>query len=164
MRIVIVGAGDGFDLIRDYENEADLEIWAVASIYPVLQSYNIARVFEMHKPEKWQPINYTELGAKLTLPYQIEGCPNASFFPISALEPKYGVMFSSSISWMVAEALEQPGVTEIILLGVDMEGHSEYSKQRDGLFFILGFARAYGITITIPETSKINIFGQQYGH
>ena len=163
MRIVLVGAGNGYEMIRHFADKRS-KIWAVSSIYPILRSYEVERVFEIHKPEKWKAFDYKLLGDKLVLPYRTEAAPDAALCPITSLEPKYGVLFSSTISWMVAEALEMAEVTEIVILGVDMEWRSEYERQRDGLFFLLGFARASGKIITIPESSEINIFGKRYGH
>jgi len=53
------------------------------------------------------------------------------------------------------------GMKEIVFLGVDME--NGYSGQRDGLFFLLGFAQAAKVKIVIPQSSKLNIFGKSYG-
>ena len=163
MRIVIVGAGEGFDIVRDYQSDSDTEIWVVSSIYPVLQGYRVNKVFEIHKEQKWQHIDYHELGNRLVLPYTLLEYDEAQYSSLSVLEKTYGPIFSSTVSWMVAEALQVKNLTELVLLGIDMDFESEYSKQRDGLFFLLGFAKARNVTITIPETSKINIFGEQYG-
>lgn len=163
MRVVIIGAGNGYEMIRHFADK-QTKMWAVSSIYPILRSYDVEKVFEIHKPEKWKAFDYQKLGSKLVLPYRLEIVSDAEYRPLTNLEPKYGVLFSSTISWMVAEAIETPEVTEIVILGVDMEWKSEYEKQRDGLFFLLGFARALGKKVTIPESSEINIFGKRYGH
>lgn len=162
MNVAIVGAGPGFDLVRPYLEDSDTEVWATASIYPVLEAHPIDRVFEIHREEKWRAFDYSALGDKLVLPYYTERCPGAECWSTQALVDKYGVMFQSTIAWMIAYAIER-GAKRITLLGVDMGYQSEYGKQRDGLFFLLGQARAYGVEIEIPETSKLNIFGQQYG-
>lgn len=164
MNVVIVGRGTGYQKVLDYMESEDTQVWAVASVYPALQSYakNIDRVFDIHKEEKWSPFSYPDLGAKLTLPYRNPLCPNASLSPTVSLAETYGVLFSSTVSWMIATALYEKA-SSITLLGIDMSATSEYGKQRDGLFFILGQARALGINIHISEDSEINIFGQQYG-
>lgn len=163
MRIIIVGAGDGFNYI-DHFITPDTKVWAVSTIFPVLLGKTIDKVFDIHRSEKWKSFNYRSLGTKLVLPKFNPAAPKASIMPISNLEARYGVMFSSSVAWMVANALETPQVSEIVILGVDMEWRSEYEKQRDGLFFLLGFAKALGKEIIIPETSEINIFGKRYGY
>lgn len=163
MTIVLVGGGPGYQNVLNYF-DTDAKIWVAPSAYPVLQSYidRIDAVYEIHKEEKWKSFNYVQLGSKLVLPYKTARCPLAQQQSTSALGDTYGILFSSTISWMVAAAL-QAQATEIVLLGVDMGVRSEYGKQRDGLFFLLGQAKALGTTITIPEDSQINIFGQQYG-
>lgn len=161
-KIVIIGAGNGYEMIRNYESNNDYEIWCVPTIYPVLASRRVDKVFEVHPVEKWKAgVGYVELGSKLMLTRpETSAAPKASIFPIDTLQAKYGMVFSSSVAWMVGYALAQ-GVKEIVLLGVDMEGG--YSGQRDGLFFLLGFAKAAKVDIVIPENSKLNIFGKSYG-
>jgi len=162
MTVAIIGGGHGYRTVIDYADDEDVALWAVSSIYPALQSYPIDRVYEIHKEEKWKTFNYTALGDKLVLPYSSATCPYARVSPVTDLGKRYGILFSSTVSWMVASALDEK-VEELIFLGVDMEAYSEYGQQRDGLFFLLGQARAMGVEITIPEDSQINIFGQQYG-
>lgn len=162
MTIVLVGGGNGYQKVLDYLNNDDTQIWSTASIYPALQSYPISKVFEIHKEEKWGPFRYEALQDRLVLPYKSGRCPNATVVPTNALGQQYGVLFSSTVSWMIAAALDAHA-TEIVLLGIDMGLTTEYAHQRDGLFFLLGQAKACNITIVIPEDSQINIFGQQYG-
>jgi hypothetical protein len=160
-RVVIIGAGSGYDMIRDYEKNKDYEIWCVPTIYPVLASHRVDKVFEIHPVEKWKAgVDYAGLGPKLMLPRPLGAAPDAEIFSIDALQSKYGMVFSSSIAWMTGIALAKD-VKEIVFLGVDME--DSYAGQRDGFFFLLGFAKAAKVTITIPKTSKINIFGKSYG-
>lgn len=159
--IIIIGAGNGYDGIRDYENNKKYEIWCVPSIYPILAGKRVDKVFEVHPSVKWNPgVRYSELKNKLIIPRALPEVPNATIMPIEELQGQYGLVFSSSIAWMTGYALSLK-VKEIVYLGVDMQ--NGYNGQRDGLFYLLGFAKAMGITVTIPTTSKINIFGKTYG-
>jgi len=160
-KVIIIGAGNGYEMIRDYENNKDYEIWCVPTIYPILSSYRVNKVFEVHPVSKWKSgIDYMGLGTKLMITRPETSAPGATIFPIESLQTKYGMVFSSSIAWMVGYALAT-GVKELVFLGVDME--NGYSGQRDGLFFLLGFAKAADVKVVIPETSKLNIFGKSYG-
>lgn len=160
-KVVIVGAGSGYDMIRDYEKDKSYEIWCVPTIYPVLESHRVDKVFEVHPQQKWKAgIDYAAIGNKLVLTTSNPATPKATILSIDSLQRKYGTVFSSSIAWMLGYALSE-GAKEIVFLGVDMDGG--YSNQRDGLFFLLGFAKAAKVNIVIPKTSKINIFGRSYG-
>lgn len=160
-KVVIIGAGAGFEYIRDYEKNKDYEIWCVPTIFPILMSHRVDKVFEFHSPENWNAgIDYESLESRLVLSKPVNSTPKALVLSIDSLQQKYGLVFSSSVAWMVGHAL-QTGVKEIVLIGVDMD--NEYTGQRDGLFFLLGFAKATNVKITIPTSSKINIFGRQYG-
>jgi len=160
-KVVIIGAGNGYEMVRDYEKNKDYEIWCVPSIYPVLASKRVDKVFEVHPAQKWSSgVDYQSLKKKLVIPHTNPEVPHATIMSLNALQNKYGLVFSSSVAWMTGYALSE-GMKEIVFLGVDME--NGYSGQRDGLFFLLGFAKAQGTTITIPSASKINIFGKSYG-
>ena len=160
-KVVIIGAGNGYEMIREYENNKEYEIWCVPTIYPILASHRITKVFEVHPVEKWKAgVNYTALGEKLMLAVAQPEAPRAKVFSVSSLQTKYGMVFSSSVAWMLGYALAI-GMKEIVFLGVDME--NGYSGQRDGLFFLLGFAQAAKVKIVIPQSSKLNIFGKSYG-
>ncbi len=160
-KIVIVGAGNGYEAIRDYEENPEYEIWCVPSIYPVLASKKVDKVFEVHPVAKWSAgINYKKLREKLIVPRALSEVPEATLLPVESLQSNYGMVFSSSIAWMTGYALSLH-VEEIIFLGIDMQ--DGYASQRDGLFYLLGFAKAMGTTVTIPNNSKINIFGRSYG-
>ena len=160
-KIVIIGAGSGYEMIRDYEDNREYEIWCVPTIYPVLASHRVDKVFEIHPSQKWKAgIDYPGLRERLLVPQATKEAPGATVFAVEPLQATYGMIFSSSIAWMTGLAL-YGGASEIIFLGVDME--NGYGNQRDGLFFLLGFAKAAKVTITIPQSSKINIFGKSYG-
>jgi len=162
-KVVIVGAGSGYDMVRDYEENKDYEIWVTPSIYPVLASHRIDKIFEIHPLDKWKAgIDYHKLGSKLMLakPEPSQDVKKATILPLDSLQAKYGMVFSSSVAWMVGYALATEK-KEIVLLGVDMD--KGYHGQRDGLFFLLGFAKAAKATVVIPKSSKLNVFGKSYG-
>lgn len=79
-----------------------------------------------------------------------------------ALINKYGKIFHSSIAWMLGYAIEK-GYTDITIHGVDMLQSSEYKHQRDSVFFLMGYAKAKGIKITLPPYSGLNVFNKLYG-
>lgn len=160
-KVVIIGAGPGYEMIRNYEDNKDYDIWCVPTIYPVLESHRVSKVFEVHPSLKWKPgIDYAALGSKLMLAEPSPNTPDATIISLQSLQAKYGMVFSSSIAWMTGYAL-MINASEIVFLGVDMD--NTYSGQRDGLFFLLGFAKAARINVVIPESSKLNIFGKSYG-
>ena len=81
---------------------------------------------------------------------------NHVVYPTQEMLEKYGpYFFTSSLSWMLAIAMEQDGVEEIGLFGVDMAAHEEYSTQRPGCHYFLTLAMQRGIKITIPPESDL---------
>lgn len=64
---------------------------------------------------------------------------------------KYGRMwFSSSISWCIAQAIEE-GVTDLWLAGIDLESGEEYISQFVGAKFFITYARLKGINVYMPK-------------
>ena len=82
--------------------------------------------------------------------------PNALAYPVNDMVEKYGpFFFTSSLSWMFAQALEREGVEEIGLWGVDMSAHEEYGLQRPGCQYFITLAMQRGIKVTIPPESDL---------
>lgn len=82
--------------------------------------------------------------------------PNAHVYPVEAMINRYGPFFmTSSLSWMFALALEQPGIEEIGLWGVDMSASEEYGYQRAGCQYFITLAMQRGIKVTIPPESDL---------
>lgn len=62
--------------------------------------------------------------------------------------------WTSSIAYMTAFAIYE-GVSEIRYFGVDMSHKMEYIEQRQGCEYFMGWARAVGIKVSLPESSPI---------
>lgn len=93
------------------------------------------------------PVYMTEL---------VPDVPNATRLPREQLIGKYGPFFwTSSLAWMLAMAIETPGVEEIALYGVDMAAKEEYNYQKPGCLFFITEALKRGIKITVPPESDL---------
>lgn len=81
---------------------------------------------------------------------------NSVRLPREELLSKYGpFFFTSSLAWMLAMAIETPGIKEIGLWGVDMSATEEYAQQRPGCQFFVQIALQRGIRITVPPESDL---------
>jgi hypothetical protein len=80
---------------------------------------------------------------------------NCVLFPFERLLKKYGPYhFQSTMSWMLAYAIEQhPKV--IGMWGIDCAANEEYSAQRPGVQHFLGLAASLGIQIVLPPESDL---------
>lgn len=89
---------------------------------------------------------------------------NSRRLPREELEEKYGPYFwTSSLAWMFALALEQPGVTEIAMYGVDMSATEEYKTQRPGCQYFVTLATQRGIIVRVPPESDLLHAQPRYG-
>lgn len=126
--------------------------------------------FEMHRWEpqipghlgtgkSWFSPEYCEFLCRHPKVYTAEPIPdmaNGVVYPFKEMLDKYGpYFFTSSLSWMLALAMEVEGITEIGLFGVDMSAHEEYNYQRPGCHHFLTLAMQRGIKITVPPESDI---------
>ena len=149
----IVGRAPGFEKYLDAEGD----VWCVSSVFKQMDPERVDYIFNLHKPdafESWMPEEYQRVFTAFPGPYLR--------FPVNGLVKKYGPVFGSSISWMIAFAIEK-GYEKINIFGVEMGTQDEYFNQRDTFFYMCGRAEAMGIEINIPESSrtffKYHIYG-----
>lgn len=152
-RIIIVGGSLGRDQARKAKNERS-QVWCVARIYDKVPYADY--VFDMHTShEQWTHNTYTAYDhSKLVLRQPHTDFPFARLMPTKDLLEEFGPVFTSSFSWLTAYAI-YCGARHLSYYGVNMMHDSELGKQRDGLIFLLGFARARGIRIDTPQRSYL---------
>lgn len=154
--VSIVGKSPGFDLYL----KAEGDVWCVSSVFKEMQPDKVGRIFQLHKPavfESWLPEEAhrvcTAFPGKLVSYRQ---------YPVQYMLNKYGPVFGSSISWMIALAIEE-GYQKINVFGCDMASKEEYVYQRDTFFYMCGRAEALGIIIDIPQDSRTFFKDRVYG-
>lgn len=159
--VSIVGKSNGYKKAL----ESPGEIWAVSSAFKLLPSGRVKLIFNLHKPDVWEPWLEEESRRVMTAYPDREHGPDTGShspgyqhpgflqFPSKALFNKYGPVFGSTISWMMAFAIEQR-YQKINIFGVDMATQEEYIDQRDTFFYMAGRAEERGIEIIIPEDSR----------
>lgn len=151
-RFVIVGGSAGRDLANHYRH-TDWNVWCVARIYNAISFATL--VFDMHQESaRWTSNTHSAYrDRKLIMQNVQEPFVEAYQLPTKELVDEFGTL-TSSFAWMIAYALYL-GATEIVLCGVNMIHESELLIQRPGLFYLLGYARAKGVKITVPYTSQL---------
>ena len=93
----------------------------------------------------------------------VPSVPSGARFPFEDYIAKYGpYFFASSMSWMLAHAIEllapRAAAGEDVaigLWGVDMAANSEYAWQRPGCQHFIGLARKMGIKVILPPESDL---------
>lgn len=90
--------------------------------------------------------------------------PDATKFPFELVMAQFPrKYFTSSIAWMLGLAIIA-NPKEIALYGVDMCDTDEYSYQRGACEYMIGFADAKGIKVTIAKNSPICRTPRQYAY
>jgi hypothetical protein len=93
--------------------------------------------------------------------------PNAIEYPLSEVSALVGDYYNSSIAYMLALAIFEE-YDKIGIWGVDMAeqgepGHAdEYRDERPNCEYLLGFAKAKGIEIYLPDECPLLKFGGSF--
>lgn len=183
MKIALIGSAPSSVRLAPYR-DASWRIWSCSpGAYPVVHTERVAQPhdahFELHRWEPpvvgdaarqvpWFSPEYVQwirqFQGSVFMYEQLAEVPNAVRYPWEAMVDKYGPYFmTSSLSWMFALALEQPGLEEIALYGVDMSATEEYSYQRPGCHYFITLALQRGIRITVPPESDLLMPKPLYG-
>ena len=144
MDTAIIGIGKGWEKVK----ELDCQTWGLSSLFRRYKG--CTKYFDIHRPSVHKNM--------------LEGIPAVfeDTFPFGELIYEFGPVFHSSVSWLLGYAYLL-GYTKIGLYGINMEHGSEYGKQRDSLFYMLGNLSARGVEVIIPEDSGIALSKKLYG-
>lgn len=157
-KIAIIGTGPGWEKAPF---NTDWETWTLAGLHDRCEP---SRVYEIHTGKEiataWkndpipQKMAWLSRQNLIIHPDLSKNFPNAKIFDYQKYLDKFGKYFTSSISWMLAEAIgEEPD--EIGIFGVGMASHTEYAHQKPGCTYLIGWAKALGIKVTIQEGSEL---------
>ena len=165
-KVAIVGGAPGSQMLAPFGQD-DWDIWVLGNQLSCYDGKRVDIVFEVHKDLSDKPDGYIE--------WLIEHSPKlivGEWFPerhekieiyprdeVNALLV-VGENLSSSPAYMLALAILR-GYKEVGIYGIDMgvDNH-EYFKQRPYMYAWIGYARAKGIKITIPDNSPL--FSETY--
>jgi hypothetical protein len=162
MKVFILGTGLGFQ-----QPPSGFEVWCVPGLWGKLTPN---RVYELHSGKTLakvgmpkEKLEWMKEQNMVIHPSLATTFPNGRVFDYEKYLNKFGSYFTSSISWMLAEAIEE-GATEIHICGVSMSSASEYSHQKPACTYLIGWARALGIKVVIQEGSELLAAPYIYGY
>lgn len=166
MKVAIVGTGMGCE--NAPYNDKSWEIWTLPGLYT--HKPEVERVYEIHsaqtviecKPPKdkfeWMMENVNVCHPSLKTTFK-----DARVIDFEGLIEKYGPYFTSSISWMIAEAIEEEA-TDIALYGVTMSSDNEYGHQKPSVSRLLGWAEGKGIKVHLQKSCELLSAPFVYGY
>ena len=174
-QIAVVGLAPSTHDDAPYE-DPDWEVWGLPwdnDRYPYFD-----RLFDIHPlecireatPSFYQPgyeDRLRELDAPLYMQQAYPDIPNAIEYPLGAVSDLVGDYYNSSIAYMLGLAIFE-GADKIGVWGVDMDGPgepghaNEYRDERPNCEYLLGFAKAKGIEIYLPEKCPLLKFGGEF--
>jgi hypothetical protein len=177
MKIALIGSAPASVRLAPYRDAA-WKIWGCSpGAYAVVERADAW--FEMHRWEPpvigrpdlqvpWFSPEYClwlkQFQGDVYMAEQLPDVPRSIAYPWQEMVDKYGPYFmNSSLSWMFALALEQPGIEEIGLWGVDMSATEEYGYQRAGCHYFITLAMQRGIKVTVPPESDLLLPKPLYG-
>lgn len=169
-KIAIIGTAPQWQL-APFDDES-WEIWGIFGV--ACAGRRLTRLYEVHSPELILPMvekMYPQgqywnvargLGKNYHTKHVYEQTPEATKYDFHKKLEKYGPHFGCSVSWLIADAIDE-GADQIGIWGVNMAAETEYANQKPSASFMLGWARAQGIQVTIPSSSELLSFAYQYG-
>ena len=183
-RVIAICGTAPVDRLEVNKEPPEVERWCQSACWKFVEQ--IDRYFELHTnswiygrsgPRGYVDFLYWMQHAKCPIYRQAVAphIPNSVAYPLEEMVQKFGLpdgqtgelagFFTSSIAYMLAMAVAELEKTggEIKLFGVHMATKMEYSHQRNGCEYYLGWAKALGIKVTIPGNSPI-LKGAMYGH
>lgn len=171
-KVAIVGfAPSSMVDVRAYFGDPEFEIWGINQLYvvfPAMQKH-ATRWFQIHPRSEYnialRDHDHHEWLAggspnphKNTFPIYMQqkepDIPMSIPYPKNEILKKFGRYFTNTISWQIALAIYE-GFESIYIFGVDMATDAEYREQRPSCEFFIGWARALGIQVYIPEKSDL---------
>ncbi len=170
-KIAIIGTAPQWQLAPF--DDPTWEIWGIYGV--ACAGKRLDRLYEIHKDYQVRPLiekmypdgKYWDVARSMGKNYisqvAFPETPEATPYDFEAKIKKYGPYFASSASWLIADAIDE-GADEIGIWGVNMSSDGEYAHQKPSCCYLLGYAKAKGITITIPSSSELLSITHQYGY
>ena len=152
--VAIIGRGPS---LVDYpaNERLDADIWCLSTGYEQtcfrLRKPNL--VWQLHREFLFEPV-LPSLGERVMLIRPSSLLPLALVLDTDMLIKRFGLVFSSSVCWMMAKAITD-GYKKISVYGYEMTHQSEYGYQRDAFYYFYGMAKALGIEVEIPKNSGV---------
>lgn len=170
-KVAIVGFSESTLDLAPFGDQ-EWEIWGENQLYRFLP--RATRWYEMHKDylsDEVKGTDYKKWLRECPIPlYMIERhpeYPSSVCYPIEERTQQFGECWTSSISYMIADAIAE-GFEEIGVYGIDLIHETEYWYQKYAAMMLLWYAKAKGITITVPEDSALlKMYGKstwRYGY
>ena len=121
--------------------------------------------FEMHKRDKFiaKLVQLALTKKPIIMQKHESDIPMSDPFPADEIAVKLGEDYSSSIAYMLAYAIYLE-YTEIHMYGIILMHETEYIRQRPGVKYYLGVARAKGIKVWAPENTQLTCSRWRYGY
>lgn len=167
MKIAIIGTGPGWE--RAPFDDKAWNIWTLAGLHDRCEP---DRVYEIHTGQEiadaWKndpmPMKMAWLKRQNLIihPSLQTTFPEGKVFDYQKYMDRHGNYFTSSIAWMLAEAIDEKP-EEIGIFGVGMASQTEYAHQKPGCTYLIGWAKALGIKVSIQEGSELMVAPYIYG-
>lgn len=140
--------------------DTSVELWTLNEAR-MMGLQRIDRLFQMHPRWCWDPPGgnardpqYLDWLKAQTCPiYMFEhefDIPNSVPYPMERMVAMFGQYLTSTFSYQLAMAIAEE-YEEIGIYGIDLSSEEEYRYQRAGAEYLIGYAKAKGIKIVIPN-------------
>lgn len=157
------------DLVHNLPS--NVEIWGINMAHMFTKKgANLTRWLQIH-PRDWASQGSPATGywgrpkthfdflksfkGDVVMSYEEPDIPNCKVFPFDRFEKDFGSdYYTSSFAYLAAMAIDE-GYDKIYFYGVNLTAMDEYIHQKAGLEYFIGYAKAKGIEVEIPDGSGL---------
>ena len=159
-KVAIVGGSPSTQMDAPFDDES-YDIWVLGNQLDQYKDKRVTRVFEIHDNLSEHPPEYPTWLADKHIPLVVsENFPfHGNYISVFDKEAAASIlgqpMLSSSPAYMLSQAILEM-YTTVDIYGVDMSvDNHEYFKQRPDMYALIGYAKANGIEVNIPNSSTL---------
>jgi len=148
--------------------DEDVEVWTLNHGHSASFIKRMDYVFEIHPigylkknigtsqndREHWEWLTQPHGDIKIIMHDHFPEIPNSVKFDHSRAVREFGNFFTSSLAFMIAQALMEE-IDRIEIYGFDMKSDSEYNYQRDSAEYFIGLAMGKGVDVYLPPECNL---------
>lgn len=141
-------------------HDKDFEVWSLNDRFNLIERFD--KWFELHTPNFFGGTDWYAMPGNEKYFEFLKSCGSNlvkqrydNNLPLAEIQevPYKNVDITSSIMWMILQAVKEKRFNTMVITGVDLTNEEEYKGQRGGVHFAIDIAIKSGIDVYVPSNS-----------
>lgn len=141
-------------------HDKDFEVWSLNDRFNLIERFD--KWFELHTSNFFGGTDWYAMPGNEKYFEFLKSCGSNlvkqrydNNLPLAEIQdiPYKNIDITSSIMWMILQAIKEKRFNTIVITGVDLTREEEYAEQRDGVHFAIDEAKKNGIDVYVPSNS-----------